>query len=328
MKENTQELAQEEKQVFTELGESPFKKFKEAFALMSIIPFLVFFYILVGKLFSISILEGEVGLILSVIIIIAIFGFLVSYSLIRNLIRTLISYSLKLKRYDSAKSEFVTKFSHEVLTPLTVMKINMSNATDGIYGAVNDSLKKSLFECNTCVERIERLVSTMLDLSRIEAGRLELQRVRINIADLLNGETVLCEPLASKKNVKIVREIPKKAITIWGDPDRFKEVILNLLDNAIKYTPHNGSVTVKLKEDPHDVVLEVIDTGPGISTDRLEKVFDKFANISDKKGHGLGLSITRDIVDLHKGRIWVESALGKGSKFIVLLPKDLRLKPR
>lgn len=323
------ELKQEEKQVFTELGESPLKKFKEAFALMSVIPFLVFFYILIGKLFSPSILEGEIGLILGVIIIISVIGFLFSYSMLKKLIDALIKYSVKLKKYDSAKSEFVTKFSHEVLTPLAIIKANVANAYDGLLGSVGDNLKNSLSECNNCIGRIERLVSTMLDLSKIEAGRLELKRNLIDVKEVITEEISLCSSLASKKNIKIAKAIPEKSVSIWADSDKFKEVVLNLLDNAIKYTPENGIINVRLKDNTSDITFEVNDSGPGIPSDKVNKVFDKFENIANQKaGHGLGLSITRDIVDLHRGRIWVESTLGKGSTFSVLFPKDLRLKPR
>ncbi len=325
MKKEEKKIMNEESQLFSELGESPYQRFKEAFALMSIIPLLGFFYILVGKLFSLSILEGEIGFILFIIIILTVFGFLFSYSVIKKLLRHLVKYSIKLKKYDSAKSEFVAKFSHEVLSPLAIIKINMSNIMDGIMGPVNDPTNKSLGECQKCVVRIEKLVTNMLDLSKIESGRLELSRSLVDLTKLVNEEVTTAKALALKKNIALNSDLAGKAIFIWGDIDRLREVLLNLIDNAIKYTPENGTIKIKLFEEDSKVILEVSDTGPGIEADKLDKVFDKFSNVSSKEGHGLGLSITRDIIDLHRGRIWVESVVGKGTNFFVLFPKDLRV---
>ena len=113
---------------------------------------------------------------------------------------------------------------------------------------------------------------------------------------------------------------------IWGDRDKVTEVIINLLNNAIKYTPEKGSIVVRIDGDDKEIRFEVYDSGPGIAKEDFEKIFDKFERVTVEKqeGTGLGLSIAKDIVGLHKGRIWVESEIGKGSKFIFVLPRDLR----
>jgi len=155
---------------------------------------------------------------------------------------------------------------------------------------------------------------------------MEMKREEIDLVSLVNGIVSQYEGEISKKKQAFKKDIPQKLGSIWADKDKLTEVIINLLSNAIKYTPSGGNITVKLEEKEKEVRFEISDTGPGIPKEHFQSVFDKFERITAEKeeGTGLGLPIAKDIIELHKGKIWVESESGKGSKFIFVLPRDFR----
>ena len=131
--------------------------------------------------------------------------------------------------------------------------------------------------------------------------------------------------LADKKNIKIIKEFLDESLSVWGDGDKLSQAIINLLSNGIKFTPENGTVTLKIYPDDKFAKIECLDTGPGIPDDKIGMLFNKFERLNaTKEGTGLGLAITKDIVEMHRGKVLVESQVGKGSKFIIVLPLDLR----
>jgi signal transduction histidine kinase len=166
------------------------------------------------------------------------------------------------------------------------------------------------------------LVSNLLDLSKIEAGKMKLKEEEIHPDVLVEEVLKTYEREILKKQLVLKKEIPSNIGTVVGDRDKLTEVIINLLNNAIKYTPA-GSITIKLAGSATEVRFEIADTGSGIPQEYLGKIFDKFERIMTEKqeGTGLGLPIAKDIVELHKGKLWVESEAGKGSKFIFTLPR-------
>ena len=160
----------------------------------------------------------------------------------------------------------------------------------------------------------------------MESGVVELKREKVVVGPLIdeivfnNGEGI------SKKRIKVKKYIPEDIGPLWADKDKVTQVIVNILSNAIKYTPSGGNITIKLLGTNNEVRFEISDTGAGIAKKDIDKLFNKFERIFAEKqeGTGLGLSIAKDIVELHKGKIWVESEIGKGSKFIFTLPRDFK----
>jgi signal transduction histidine kinase len=155
---------------------------------------------------------------------------------------------------------------------------------------------------------------------------MEMCRTEFDIVALVNEILSSYERELSKKQLVLKKDIPPGIGLVWADRDKLSEVIINLLNNGIKYTPSPGQLIIKLEGTEKEIRFEISDTGPGIPGEYLEKIFDKFERITAEKqeGTGLGLPIAKDIVGLHKGKIWVESEVGKGSKFIFTLPRDLR----
>ena len=232
----------------------------------------------------------------------------------------------KLETLDQLKSQFVANVAHEFKNPLIIIKETMNLFLDKSLGSITDEQKEVIVRGKKTLERLIRLVTDLLDLAKIESGRMSMKREEVNLAFIVEELLALYEREFSKKEITFKKHIASGIGLIWADKDKISEVVTNLLSNAIKYTPKKGSVKIDLIDLDREVRFEISDTGPGISKKDAKKIFDKFERVTAEKeeGTGLGLPIARDIIRLHKGRIWVESEAGKGSKFIFTLPKSLR----
>lgn len=232
----------------------------------------------------------------------------------------------KLKKFDQLKSQFVGDVSHEFRNPLAVIKESIELVLNGEAGEISPKQKKILGLGKKTLDRLIRLVADLLDLSKIEKGRLELKKEKIDVPLIIDEILTTYERELSKKQITLKKDISQDIGSLWADRDKLSEVLINLLNNAIKYTPNKGGINIKLVGTKKEVCFEISDTGPGIPREYCQKIFDKFERITTEKqeGTGLGLPIAKEIVELHGGRIWVESEVGKGSKFIFVLPKDLR----
>ncbi len=311
--------------IMQELKEDPYRKFNIAFSLMVIMPFLVFLYLLTGKLFSLDILAGNVGAILFVSFVISLCGFYIGFSILRNIFNKILFFAAQAKHSDRLKSTFVATVSHELKNPLSSIKINIYNIFAGLIGQVNEEQKNTLGLCDRIIERMIGLVNGLLDLHKIEAGVIDVKRKQCNLAELSDRQIKELQILADKKSIKIVKDFLDRSLSVWGDEDGLVRSVTNLLSNAIKFTPENGAVTLRIYSDDEFAKIECIDMGPGISSDKIGLLFNKFERLNaSKEGTGLGLAITKDIVEMHRGKIFVESQVGKGSKFIMVLPCDLR----
>lgn len=313
------------KLVLQELGEDPRHKFTIAFSLMSIVPFLVFFYILVNRLFTIDVLVGSIGFMLAITIFISICGFYIGYSIIRNILTRIIAYAAQAKRSDQLKSKFVVTVSHELKNPLATIRLNIFNMLKGVAGNITVEQERILSMCRNVVDRMSRIVTNLLDLHKIEAMIVSGKRELCNFSQILDEQTKEFDVMFHKKSIKVNKEIANDELFLWGDKDKITQVVNNLIGNAAKYTPEGGSVNFKAFLDGNLLRLECMNSGPSISVDKLAKIFDKFERANtNEEGAGLGLAITKDIVEFHKGKVWAEDWAGKGSKFVVLLPCDLR----
>ncbi len=228
-----------------------------------------------------------------------------------------------LREMDKRKSAFVANVSHEFKNPLGNMRLSLTHILQGESGAINEEQRMMLEIAQRSTERLIRLVKDLLDLSKIEAGKMQLSREDVPIAALTEEVIVENSREISAKNLVLEKEFSGSAGSVFGDRDKLTEVITNLLSNAVKYTPAGGKVALNLSGTAEEVRFEISDSGPGIAREDFGKLFDKFERLTAERqeGTGLGLSITKDIIGLHKGRIWVESELGRGSKFIVTLPR-------
>lgn len=219
------------------------------------------------------------------------------------------------------QSDWVAEVVHEIRTPLTAI-ISYADLLqrDGIGESMREQFAAIIQHEG---ERVNTLVTQFLDLARLESGRVSLARDRLHIPTLISLAVNVMKPLAEKQNTELRVQLAEGLPPILGDSQRIHQVLLNLISNAVKYSGSNATVTIKGWYACPDVVIAVTDSGPGIPPELQSRLFQKFARLpgsEQRVGTGLGLLITRQIIEAHGGRIWVESEVGKGSTFAFSLP--------
>jgi two-component system sensor histidine kinase GlrK len=232
----------------------------------------------------------------------------------------------RLKELDKMKSDFISLMSHELRTPLTTIREGTNLYLEGLQeGMVPEKRVRLMTIMNEECNRMINLVNSLLDLSKMEAGMMPYNFMNADMAHLIAKITNEMEPLAETKNILLKSIIEKNLPLLKIDTERMLQVLRNLIGNAVKFTPPNGKVKILALSDEAGVKVSVADTGTGISKDKIETVFDKYrqatlANTGKTQGSGLGLSIVRQIVNDHGGKVWVESTSEQGSTFSFVLP--------
>ncbi|MBP1777365.1 MAG: putative Histidine kinase, partial [candidate division NC10 bacterium] len=257
----------------------------------------------------------------------------------------------KLQELDQLKSDFVSNVSHELRTPLTAIRMSVDNLLDGVVGDVSPTLQRYLTKVQNNTDRLVRLISDLLDLSRIEAGRIELHRTKVDVAEVIQDVVDSLRPMAVEKGLELSVVPSGTDFFVFADRDKLQQVLINLTGNAVKFTPTGGVITISTQSaaaaeeqlptdvgasspaplrprasaPPRYVEVSVADTGEGIPPEELGAIFDKFHQVRREnrykaQGTGLGLSIAKSLIELHGGRIRVESQPRKGSRFIFTLP--------
>ena len=232
---------------------------------------------------------------------------------------------------DRLKSEFVATVSHELRTPMTAIKGYVEILLMGAAGAINENQSHFLDIVKHNIDRLNILVSDLLDISRIEAGRITLATQALDIREVARDVigTVEHQSNDEKKPMTFAVEAPRSLPRVLGDPERVRQILLNLVDNSYHYTPQDGAVTVRLRTltGRGEVQVDVIDNGVGIAKTDQERVFERFFRgehpfVLATPGTGLGLAIVKQLVEMHKGRIWMKSegVVGEGSTFSFTLP--------
>jgi PAS domain S-box-containing protein len=230
----------------------------------------------------------------------------------------------ELKELDRLKSEFVQNVSHELRTPLTFVKAYVELMLDGTLGKINERQRESLRIVSERTNTLTRLVRDIIALQQIEQGTLHLSLV--NPGEIARMSMLGAEPTARQAGIELKVDIPPDLPLVLGDRDRLNQVFDNLLGNAIKFSPDGGEVTIRMWDAGEVVEASISDTGIGIPTEELEKIFERFYQVDGSTtrrfgGTGLGLAIVKRIVEAHGGRVWAESDLGHGSTFFFTLPK-------
>ncbi len=230
------------------------------------------------------------------------------------------------KKIDEIKDEFVSTVSHELRTPLSIIKESISLLLDELPGKINDGQRKILTMGRNNVDRLARIVNDLLDISKIESGKIGIKKTIVNISSLIKD---ICENWIlefDKENRELTLHLPKAPVDIHADYDRISEVINNLISNALKFTPEKGHVDIYVKDVKDGAEVTITDTGVGILKEDIPKLFTKFQQFGRRvgpgaKGTGLGLAIVKQLIELHGGNIRVESNIKKGTSFIFTIPK-------
>lgn len=231
----------------------------------------------------------------------------------------------KEREVDRMKSEFVSMVSHELRTPLTSIKGYVDLLQTGEVGSLTQDQHEFLSIVKTNTDRLVELINELLDVSRIEAGRIELRRRALDLPRLIHQVIETMHPQLRAKRQTVTLALDQDLPPVWGDGDRVIQILTNFVSNAHKYTPAEGTITLRAQAQGAHVRVDIADTGVGLSLEDQAKLFGKFFRARNRAtqqipGTGLGLAITRSLIELHGGAVWVESELGKGSTFSFTLP--------
>jgi len=232
--------------------------------------------------------------------------------------------SRELEKANRLKSEFLASMSHELRTPINALIGYASLMLDRIYGDLTARQEEGLSRIQGAAQHLLALINDILDLAKIEAGRMPLHLEDITLGDIVTEISQQIEPLVKKKSLTFTVEMPSKDLSLYTDRTKVKQILLNLLSNAVKFT-HHGGIWVTISKDEEDLRFDVRDTGIGIRATDLESIWEDFRQVDQSRtrefgGTGLGLSITRKLVDTLGGHVFAESVYGKGSTFTVVLP--------
>jgi PAS domain S-box-containing protein len=226
------------------------------------------------------------------------------------------------------QENLLSHVSHELRTPLTAIYLFTTNVMDGLLGEINSEQHEQLSLAVDNIKQLKNMVGDLLDITRVETHKLAIEPEQVNLVKTIADVLSTCRTNALGKNISLRSDVGEDVPCVWADPARLRQILVNLIDNGIKFTAAEGTVTVAARtaaDDEQFLCISVSDTGCGISPENCEIVFDRLAQINSttqasRSGLGLGLFIARDLVSRQGGRIWVESQLGKGSTFYLTLP--------
>jgi len=230
-----------------------------------------------------------------------------------------------LKQMDQMKSDFVSLVSHEIRSPLNSLLMQIKVIMDGLAGEISDKQEEILGRASKKVSNLIEMASDLLDLAKIESGLISIEKEPIQINTLLKEQISFFMETFLAKQISIHMNLDRGLPDIMGNYQNLEEVVSNLLTNAAKYTPNGGDIFVTTSTKDHYICIGIKDTGFGISSEEIDKIFDKFYRIKNDQtryitGTGLGLAIVKSILEAHSGSIEVESAPGSGSEFMIQLP--------
>jgi len=231
----------------------------------------------------------------------------------------------EVQKINKTKSEFISAVSHELRTPLTSIKGYASLLMTGKLGDIPKQVKERLEKINTHSDNLVKFVNDLLDIARIESGRVELNVQKCGLSSLIENTHDLLTPQMKEKNIHWASQMDKDLPEIYGDKNQLERVFINLIVNAIKFTPSGGTIEVAARKVKDELIVKITDTGIGMKEEDLPRIFNEFYRAENAinqniKGTGLGLTLAKKIIEAHQGKIWVTSKLNQGTTFHFTLP--------
>jgi len=223
------------------------------------------------------------------------------------------------------KTDFISAVSHELRTPLTSIKGYAAILLEERLGALPPAVRERLEKINTHSDELVHMVNDLLDIARIEAGKTIMKKEEQNLKNIIANVADLIMIQCKNKNINLIIDLPDSIPPVFADRSQIERVFINLLGNAVKFTPQNGEIAIRVKANDTELEIGISDTGIGIPQEALHNLFQEFYRVDNPinqqvKGTGLGLSLVKHIVEAHQGKIWVESVMNKGSTFKFTLP--------
>ncbi|MGH7664706.1 MAG: sensor histidine kinase [Gemmatimonadaceae bacterium] len=222
----------------------------------------------------------------------------------------------------SARDDMLGVVAHDLRNPLSTVLMGTELLLEGMQQGEHEQERSQLEIVQRAADRMNRLIQDLLDVKRIESGRLSMERRSVAFESVVREAAEMLRPIATAASLRLDTELPDDLPSISADPLRIQQVLSNLVGNAIKFTPAGGRIAIRVEEKDTEILCSVTDTGPGIAPDAIPHIFGRFwqGNVTDRRGIGLGLAISKGIIEAHRGRIWVESTLGAGTTFMFSLP--------
>jgi two-component system sensor histidine kinase/response regulator len=253
--------------------------------------------------------------------------------------RAKINVYLRLKHIeeiDQLRRDFITKVTHEMRTPMNVVKCFISNALEEVYGKIKPELRQQLEIANCNIDRLGRIITNFFEMSRIEAGKVGLRITRFDIQDMVLEVVDELRPKADSRQIKILTEPLSEKLHVIADREKLAVTLTHLIENAIKFIQEGGSINVRVNSRNGKTGIDVEDDGPGIPKNDTERIFERFVQVEKQvgpgeHGTGLGLAVAKGLINLHGGRIWVQNKPNGGSVFSFEIPdsqKTEKLKSR
>ncbi len=248
---------------------------------------------------------------------------------INELKQALLRANQDLEKLSRVKSDFMSIISHELRTPLASIKESVSLVLEGVSGSLNKEQRKFLSITKNNIDRLVKIVTDILDFSKLESGRIAMHKRKMNINELIKDVSVAVRSSVERKKLGFDMQLSEEVEATWLDPDRIAQALKNLISNAVKFNKENGAIKIYSNReclDGRDVIkVSVEDTGIGISKEHIPGLFKRFSSLDTSmtrqyRGIGLGLAISKGIIEFHGGDIWVESEKGVGTRFIFTLP--------
>jgi signal transduction histidine kinase len=223
------------------------------------------------------------------------------------------------------KSELMATVSHEFRTPLTSINMTIDILQEEIIGRINSQQRELLQAAKDDSIRLIKLVKELLDLSRLESGKYQMKMDQVSLQQLVTESLKPLTLLMKEKQIDLEVNIDHNFPIFWGDQQQLSWAIINLVNNALRYTPQHGKITIAAEQKNGEIYVHIADTGRGIPKEALETIFEKFVQFKEPTDStpgsvGLGLAITKQVVEAHGGKIWVESEPGRGSTFTFTMP--------
>jgi signal transduction histidine kinase len=241
-----------------------------------------------------------------------------------RLFREIADKSVQLESASRHKSEFLANMSHELRTPLNAIIGFSEVLSEGMFGEINEKQAEYLQDILESGRHLLSLINDILDLSKVEAGRMELESSEFHLPSAIDNALILVKERASRRGITLGSTVDEGLGMLRGDERKVKQVLLNLLSNALKFTPEGGKIDIRAGLQDHSAEISVSDTGIGIAPADQGAVFEAFRQVGDAErkaeGTGLGLALSRKFIELHGGKIWVKSQVGTGSTFYFTLP--------
>jgi len=233
----------------------------------------------------------------------------------------------KLKTYDRLKNELAVTVSQELRTSLGIFKGIISNAKSGGLGVISSQLWKSLEIADKTIDKLAKIISDFLDISKIETGNVQLQKTQVDIQEVVSESIGLLASLAKEKRIKLLASLPPEPnLAVYADHSLVRQILVNLIDNTIKFSPMGNTIRITVRDMKDEVQINMQDTSNGLGSDDVSRVFNNFIQ-SDKyagpgsHGIGLGLYVAKQLIVAQGGRVWAESTPGQGSIFCLTLPR-------